>query len=483
MKILSGLIIGLGVVLRVVVYLQNRNLILDEANVARNIYERGFAELALPLNYDQYAPPVFLWITKLNSWLFGFSEYVLRLYPLVAGIASLFIFYAILKKLVSWRSTWYALFLLAAVPFFIRYSSELKQYMPDAFIGLLLIWLALITEVEKRTAKRFVFIWVIAGSIAIWSSMPSVFVLTGVGLYYLFLIAERKAWEKFGALALVCSCWLMQFLFYYFTILRPESDLAPLQNFHQAGFLYATPSNIGEWKHNWFVVSDLLLQLCNWSFALYLNSVLFVVACFFFFLKDKAKGLLLIAPVITVLLAAALNLFSLIPRVTLFIVPIIVLVITYGLEQLFKLKNTTWQIVVAGITVICAIGGNGVNMLWKPFKMEQLTEAMDYLKEKSMEGDDVSFYHACGPALIYYTQIHPKKKNWESYKTANVLKWNTSYDSLAKNLHITKPFGFVFTNGTDEQVKEIFLSLNKYLQSVDSLNKPYVKTYIFISTH
>src|SRR6185436_11159935 len=119
-------------------------------------------------------------------------------------------------------------------------------------------------------------------------------------------------------------------------------------------------------------------------------------------------------------------------RVALFVIPIILLVIVYGLDQLYKIKSTPWQVVLTAIVVVYAFGGNSVDMFWKPFRAEQLTEAMSYLKEKNIEGSHVSFYHSSGPSLIYYTQIHPEKKNWESYKASSVLKWNTRYDSLAK---------------------------------------------------
>ena len=70
-KWLAYAAILLGIIIRVSVYLQNRNLFIDEANVARNIYERGFADLATPLSYEQYAPPIFLWIVKFITVFMG----------------------------------------------------------------------------------------------------------------------------------------------------------------------------------------------------------------------------------------------------------------------------------------------------------------------------------------------------------------------------------------------------------------------------
>ena len=135
-------IIAAGIVTRIIVLLQNRDLIIDECNIARNIYERGFAGLAQPLSYEQYAPPVFLWMVKLFTVLFGMGEQVLRLYPLLTGFAAIIMLYLILKELTSLRSLWYPLALFVVAHMFIRYSTEVKQYMPDIFISLSLIWLA-----------------------------------------------------------------------------------------------------------------------------------------------------------------------------------------------------------------------------------------------------------------------------------------------------------------------------------------------------
>jgi hypothetical protein len=83
LRILILAFIAIGVLLRMAMYFHNRNLIIDEANIVRNLAERDFAGLTLPLKYEQYAPPVFLWIEKLASLLFGYGEKAMRLYPLL----------------------------------------------------------------------------------------------------------------------------------------------------------------------------------------------------------------------------------------------------------------------------------------------------------------------------------------------------------------------------------------------------------------
>jgi predicted membrane-bound mannosyltransferase len=134
-------IIAIGSFLRIAMLLQNRNLFIDEANIARNVYERTFAGLALPLSYEQYAPPVFLWILKLHTTVLGFSEYAFRLYPLLTGIFAMYLFTNIMKLMNVAAGVLYPLFLMATGFIYIHFSTEVKQYMPDTCIALLLVWL------------------------------------------------------------------------------------------------------------------------------------------------------------------------------------------------------------------------------------------------------------------------------------------------------------------------------------------------------
>ena len=64
-------LIFIGISFRLILFFQNRNLIIDEANIVRNIYERDFIGLLKPLSYQQYAPPLFLWMEELWSLLLG----------------------------------------------------------------------------------------------------------------------------------------------------------------------------------------------------------------------------------------------------------------------------------------------------------------------------------------------------------------------------------------------------------------------------
>jgi len=131
-----GIIIGLGIVLRLVQYLHNRSLFIDDAGLALNLIEKTFSELFQPLDYYQMAPPGFLLVAKVLINTFGAGEYVLRLFPFVAGVLSLFIFYAVARRVLSQRGLIISLALLAISDPLLYFSSEFKQYSSDVAIAL-----------------------------------------------------------------------------------------------------------------------------------------------------------------------------------------------------------------------------------------------------------------------------------------------------------------------------------------------------------
>jgi 4-amino-4-deoxy-L-arabinose transferase-like glycosyltransferase len=270
LDILPYIIIGIGILLRITVYLQNRSLIIDEANVARNLFERDFAGLTLPLSYEQYAPPVFLWLLKLSVTLLGYSEYALKLYPLLCGIATLILLYKVLQHYTNNKSIWYVLALVATGWIYLRYSTEVKQYMPDAALMLSLVLLALKLDISRVPPSRFLLYWALAGSIAIWLSMPVVFLLAAIGLYYLLLTVKQKQYNKLGILAGIAAVWAVQFVFYYITILQPQIHSSHLQNGHSLYFLIPFPSGIDEWVSNWNVFACWAMPggtgHCHWLF-------------------------------------------------------------------------------------------------------------------------------------------------------------------------------------------------------------------------
>ncbi len=88
---LPWIIIFSGIVFRVVEYLHNRSLYIDEArDTVTGIIGRSFADLLVPpAIHTTTSLPGFILIEKLAVHFFGDSEYVLRLFPLLTGLLSM----------------------------------------------------------------------------------------------------------------------------------------------------------------------------------------------------------------------------------------------------------------------------------------------------------------------------------------------------------------------------------------------------------
>ena len=82
----------LGVVVRLIRYLLCFPFRCDESYLACNYLDRGYSDLLKPLCFIQVAPLLYLWVQKTLVLVLGFSEYSLRLYSLLCGIGSLFLF-------------------------------------------------------------------------------------------------------------------------------------------------------------------------------------------------------------------------------------------------------------------------------------------------------------------------------------------------------------------------------------------------------
>ena len=435
-----------GIALRLVYYFQNNNLIIDEANIARNLSERDFAELILPLRYEQYAPIVFLWIEKVFSLVFGFSEKALRLYPLATGITAIFVFYKILKRLQLTLGFWYPLALLALGTVYIKHSVEVKQYMPDVLIGLLLVWLALKTDLDKTGKKRFILIWMVAGSLAVWSSMTSVFILAGIGAYYTWLAGADKKPGRVVWIVIPSLLWLVQFIIYYQFILKQQITSSYLQNYHQQYFLFALPASSEEWMHNGRRLLGYFGDAGGFTFlALVFNGLLMCVGIVHLVKKKKHILLLTILPLVLLFLAAALHHYALVERLILFSLPLVLVIIAFGLDVLFQKSHWALKAGLIVVALVCIENYSMLHIFFKRDAFHEITEGMSYLKQKHVSGDQLFIHNSSGDSYLYYTQLHPGKETWKDLNGATILKWDSNYTTETQNLQDT--VYFLYTGG------------------------------------
>jgi 4-amino-4-deoxy-L-arabinose transferase-like glycosyltransferase len=449
-NILIWVIISVGIALRITVYFQNRTLIIDEVNIARNLHERGYFELLKPLKYEQYAPPVFLWIEKLSTQLFGFGELGMKLYPLITGIAALFLLRKVLLKLMPARAAWLPVLLMAVTYYYIVYSTSVKQYMPDAMITLILVWLTLTYDITTTKRSKFIAIWVVAGSLAVWSSMPSVFVLAGVGCYYGW-VSMRNKWQGFSALCISVAAWVLNFAAYYFFILKSQVGLKNLQDYHAKYFLFAWPDDAQEWQHNKLRIREVIQSMGGYNYYYYcIYGSLLLIGMIALFTKRTQLFLLLIVPFGLTLIAAAFNQFSLIERVILFMMPLLLIAFGYGFALLMKIRYLVVQLMSIVLGILIVQHYNEFKFFREPMPSAEITKGFDYILRSGVGPADMFIHHASRPTYIYYTSMHPRNEAHRKLVGARELDWDDNYGSIMRFYKGQKAY-FLFTGGMDAE--------------------------------
>ncbi len=193
--------VALGVMLRLVRYLLNFPLWCDETMLAANLLDRSYLELLQPLDYRQVCPVLFLFIELTAVKLLGFSEFSLRLFPFACGVASVFVFWHVARRLLRGEALVCALAVFAVSNWPLRYAGEVKPYASDLFIAL--VFLAFAIEWWLRP-ERTRWLWALVGfaPLAIATSFPAIFAAGGVGIGLLVPVwraRRRGVWVPYVA--------------------------------------------------------------------------------------------------------------------------------------------------------------------------------------------------------------------------------------------------------------------------------------------
>jgi Dolichyl-phosphate-mannose-protein mannosyltransferase len=396
----------LGCILRGAVWLQQRSIFLDEANLIRNYVEKSYTALFGHLDYQQYAPPLFSVVMKFIFQIFDINELSAKLFPLLCGVAMLFVFYALSRRLLSPFAALMAVLFVVFDKIFIDYSTECKQYATDALIAVLLLLLSQRIDFKSFNQKKAL-LWAIVGSIAIWFSMPSIFVLAGVGAYYLHAFWENKDTKAMLQIAVVGTFWLVQFAVYFHFVLNTDAQSENLQDFHRAYFLAFPPLSIADL--NLFISQ--ILGIIDRSIGITFLAAALSLICFSLGIKqlwqnNRAVFLLLVLPIVLTLTASALHYYSLIARLILFFLPIFILLVFIGFDYVLQKTHWVFSILLTVAFISTIILQVQILKPFQPFRNDysELKEGLEFIK-KEKQPDEVLFTaHGVTPVMRYYTQ-------------------------------------------------------------------------------
>jgi len=407
---LSTAVLVAGIVLRLVVWAQQRAVYLDEVNLLRNFLERDYAGLFRPLRYEQYAPPLFSVLMKATVSVFGAGELAIRALPVACSIGTVVLLRGLGRRWLAPLPAVLALAWVAFGPIFLDYGTVCKQYAADGLVALALLAGAEAQARHPAFTGRAAAAWLLAGAVAVWLSMPAVFVLAGVGL---FLAHRYRAglWGGQGLrLVVVGAAWGLSFLGYFLLLLRADAQSDYLQRYHQDAFLAFPPRSGAEWQllgaqlHGILdkAIGKTVLALVVSGLGLGLGVVALVR-------RQPGRGVLLLVPLAACLLASALHYYSLVPRLLLFGLPLLIVVVAAGLQVLLQSRYRAVQ----GVALLAAllVLGNQQRLanLWRPLQSDyaDVAAGLRHVAARQRPGDVVFVYYLLEPVYEYYAHLRP----------------------------------------------------------------------------
>ena len=329
----------LGVLVRFYAYFRNISFWHDEAALAINIMCKPYLDLFKGLDYLQVAPPLFLVMTKflyrlIHSDSVYIRDLILRLIPLVSGIAAIPLFYALLKRFVKDKfSILTGLFIFVFNTTTILYCAQFKQYSLELLVSiiLMLIFYKILFEGKFR--------WYYAAIIAAapWFSLSSLFI---IGSYFFLVLYKNPK--------LIIKSYLPFFasiIWFYFFSLKYVSNYnySGMYNWWQNGYGFVSlnhPARIVIRFGELFCFNKFIAEAVGFFVLLTAISAIFPLKK-----DDILRKLYIYLPIFLTFSASALKLYPIEARLILFLFPLFVIALAgYSL----KYKKTI-------LTLICLL--------------------------------------------------------------------------------------------------------------------------------
>jgi 4-amino-4-deoxy-L-arabinose transferase-like glycosyltransferase len=398
----------LGVALRARQYIGQRSLWVDEASIALNLAARDFLGLLRPLRHNQTAPILFLWLEELATRVGGHDELALRFLPLACGVVLLPVFWSGARRMLdSWAATC-ALLLIAVSPILVYHANEAKPYAGDALAFAAVLVLALRTLDAPADHRGWTWL-ALGGLVALAASTPAAFVVGGVAVA---LVMEprvrRDPIARLRAAAVVCG-WAAMMLLLYFLFYRQVAHNQRMQRYWDDQFLpvdWSLPRVL--WREAVELLDAAFLSGIGGDTVLILATIAIALAAVgaphLVRRQGASRAALLVAPIGLALVAAFLRRYPLQPRLLLFVVPPLAILLLAGLSAGFRGRYPALRI--AGFALL--FGFSGVTASWRLIRSTEYKEEARAVIEAYQQRADGAPIFVFGGALrlwVYYTGV------------------------------------------------------------------------------
>lgn len=393
-----GFFLLLGIAARIAAYLHYRVLWLDEGYTGVTIVSKSFGEFFQPLGLFQILPPGYLVVAKLCTLIGGVNEYAVRFPSLLAGLLSLLLFLIASRRWLQGMGSVLGFAFFSSAGLLIYYASETKPYAGDVCVAIILWWLAIEAGRRPVLSTRWYALLAIAGALAVWFSLPSCFLLAGIGIYQFDRAVLKRDVPRVLRLIGVYAVGGASFLLLYFLVLRPgahqpslihgEDLMQTMRDSWHFGFLPFPPKSGAD------------LQLYENQFLrLFWNPGGFKLtglAAFFWLLgwwsiykRDRPLFWLLLNPFIVTFAVSLLRMYPFDGRMLLFLTPALFLVLGEGVAFLYDHLNVGARVAlaIALVLLLAPATARAAKNIVAPAPRVELDAALDYVEEKWQPSD------------------------------------------------------------------------------------------------
>lgn len=359
------IILLLGLFLRGYQYFMNRPLWHDEAALSLNFIYHGYAGLMDPLTHWQAAPILFLYSVETCTKLFGFNEMILRLTPFIISVFTLPVFYYLCLELLKNRTAALIAFLLFSVNIsFVYYASEVKPYVIDACMFIVIPWIVITSN--AFVSKYRTVLLTITSCIAVLMTNTAAVILLSVGLYLIIQwfsgrsesgkrrikIPAKDIWF-IGIVAVV-------FLANYFRFIHSHPYAEGMKNEWAWAFWPVNPLSD---EFNTFIgyrIWDTFYFLIHYSADYYFGYVFlafFIIGIISVVVKkEKTIFLFVVLPIIVQIVLSMLKVYPFYARFVLNILPAALILFTIGLYRAAAfIAAKTHYALGAVLVVVCLL--------------------------------------------------------------------------------------------------------------------------------
>ncbi|MFI5378405.1 MAG: hypothetical protein ACHRHE_03790 [Tepidisphaerales bacterium] len=424
------LVVILGAVYTLSQYLPNRSYWRDEAYMLLNIMDKPAGGLLGKLDNAQAAPPVFLWSERGMYLAFGSLEWVMRLLPLVCGIGALAMFAALAWRTLSPGAAVWAVVGFAFCDELVWHAVSLKQYSGDALMSAILLTVALWPRVPVVSGSRCKgsvggdgspsrpcpphgggsgetapplaitagmslwpagrrLLWVaIVAAVGAWLSFTALIVFGGISLALLPGVwregrRARVAWMSGNVLVAVSG------LVLYLLCIRHQHDPMLFRFWAEDMADYSRP-----WTIPWFIIRE-SYRLCEVPYrAIGPITMLLVLAGGWFLWKSGRRQTLgiLVGPVVMTIVAACLRQYPYHGgRVTVFLLPGVLLMAGFGLEAIRQHAPMPWRQGwwLPGLLMLLLGAGEASYRVFVPMGRSQIRPVVQYVREHRRAGEAI----------------------------------------------------------------------------------------------